>query len=103
MRETRVARREVELLVVERIVRDVHLAIQPQQRPVGVDDDCRVVIQPCRTPFEQRANNDNTVGFRERLEGFCRRAGDGLGQLKEAMVFDLAKYFERNSSCVQMI
>ena len=87
----RVAGGEVELLVIERIIRDMHLAIHAQQRAVGIDDDGSVVIQPCRASFEQGADDHDTVGFRESLEGFGRRPGDGLGQLKEAMVFDLAK------------
>src|SRR4051812_8452652 len=51
--ETGVARREVELLVIKRIVGDVHLAVDAQDRSVRVDDGRRVVIQAGRALFEK--------------------------------------------------
>src|ERR1019366_6784074 len=43
--ETEVAWSEIELLVIERVVRDVHLAIDAQERAVGIDDRRRVVVE----------------------------------------------------------
>ena len=46
--ETEIARREVKLLVVQRIIGDVHLAIDSREFAALVDDGCRVVINPAR-------------------------------------------------------
>ena len=54
-----IARREVILFEVERIVGDVHLAILAEQRAVGVEDDRGVVIHARRPPFEHRADDDD--------------------------------------------
>src|SRR5262249_28735232 len=43
--EAGVAGGEVEFFVIERVVGDVHLAIDAQDRPVGVDDGRGVVVQ----------------------------------------------------------
>jgi hypothetical protein len=48
LRKPRIAGGEVKLLVVERVVRDVHLAVQPELRAVGVEDGRRVVIESSR-------------------------------------------------------
>jgi len=42
--KARVARRELEFLVVQRIVGDVRLTVDAEQRTVGVDDDGGIVI-----------------------------------------------------------
>ena len=55
--EAEIARREVVLLVVERIVGDVHLAVEAEQRAVGVEDGGRVVIEPGGAPLEQRRDD----------------------------------------------
>ena len=49
-----VARREVVLLVEQRVVRDVHLAIHAEQAAVGVDDGGRIAID-ARAPAARRA------------------------------------------------
>ncbi len=50
--EAEVARREIELFVVERIVGDVHLAIQPAYRAALVEHDRGVVIHTGCAPLE---------------------------------------------------
>src|ERR1043166_3600015 len=50
--KTKVARREIKFLVVKRIVRNVHLAIDAEQRAVRVNDGGRVVINTCRAFLE---------------------------------------------------
>ena len=57
--EAQIARREIELLVVERIVGDVHLAVDAQQRAVGVEHGGRVVIQPGGAALEERRDDDH--------------------------------------------
>ena len=93
--EAEVAGREVELLVIERIVRDVHLAVDGGDvvrlaRGV-VKDRGRVVVQPRRTALKQARNQNQAVLANNRAE---RRRGwsrDRLGQSKEGMVLTLAE------------
>ena len=102
--EAQVARREVELLVVERVVGDVHLAVEAQQRAVGVEDDGRVVIEPRRPPLEERADDHDAGLLRDLRERLGGRAGDRLGQVEVARGPRVwQKYCERNSSCRQTI
>ncbi len=63
-----VAGREIELLVEERIVRDVHLAILAEQRAVGVDDRGGVVVEARRALLEERGDDDDAVLLRELAE-----------------------------------
>ena len=51
--EAEVARREVELLVVGRVVGDVHLPVDARYRPVAFEDDGRVVIETGSAPLEE--------------------------------------------------
>src|SRR5687768_15020839 len=57
--KTGIARREVKLLVVQRVVRDVHFAIDPEHLPIGIENCSRVVIEARRAAFEQRRNNSD--------------------------------------------
>ena len=54
-----VAGGEVVLLVIERIIGDVHLAIAAAERAVGVEDDGRVVVEPGGAALEDRADDDH--------------------------------------------
>ena len=74
--EAEVAGGEVELLVVERIVGDVHLAVEAEDRPVGVEDDRRVVVDPRRPPLEDRAD-DRPSSSRGRPPPGPRSSGRG--------------------------
>ena len=47
-----VAGSEVKLFVIQRVIGDVHLAIEAAQRSVGVEDDGRVVIHAGRALLE---------------------------------------------------
>ena len=89
--EAEIARREIKLLVKERIIRDVHLAIDAQQAAVGIDDGGGVVINAGGALFEQRGDDDDAVLLREFLKGCGGRAGDRLGELEIFVVFRLAK------------
>src|SRR5579862_6353484 len=59
--ETEVSRGEVELFVVERVVRDVHLAVEAAQRTVAVEDRGGVVIDAGGALFEERRNQHHAV------------------------------------------
>ena len=74
--EAEIARREVILLEVQRVVGNVHLAIQAEQRAVGVDDDRRVVIHARRAALEERAHDHDTELARELREALAGRARD---------------------------
>jgi hypothetical protein len=88
---TGVAGCEIKLLVIERIIRDVHLAIDTRQRPIRVDHDGGVVVQAGRTPLEKRRDDDDVGRFRELLKRLGRWTGDGLGELKEAVILRLTE------------
>ena len=90
--EAGVAGREVELLVEQRIVGDVHLAIHAHQRAVGVDHRGGVVVHAGGALLEQRRDDHGLVFLRE-LARTRRSTGPGmrLGEREEAMVFDLAE------------
>ena len=89
--EAEVAGGEVELFVVERVVGDVHLAVDAAERTIGVEDGGGVVVDAQSALFEERCNQDDAVlpgGGGEFLSG---RAGDGLGQVEQGVVFALAE------------
>src|SRR5687768_12093032 len=52
--KSQISRREVKLLVIERIVRDVHLAVFPEISSVGVQNGSGIVIDAGCSPFKQR-------------------------------------------------
>ena len=56
--EAEIAGREVELLVVQRVVRDVHLPVLAEVRAVGVDDRRGVVVERPRARF---SNSDAMI------------------------------------------
>ncbi len=72
--EPRVTRREVELLVEERVVGDVHLAIDAHDRAVGFDDDGGVVIEAGRALLEHRGDDHRAVLARQRRQRLGGRA-----------------------------
>ncbi len=88
--EAQIARREIELLVIGRVVRDVHLAVDPLQRTVGLDHRRGVVVQPRRTTLEQRRDQDDARVARDLAERLGAGTGDWLGQIKEGVIFALA-------------
>src|ERR1035438_1338639 len=63
--ETEVAWRKIELLVIERVVRDVGLAIHAQERAVSIDDRRRVVVEARGPLLEQRGDYDDLVCSRQ--------------------------------------
>src|SRR5215813_9597950 len=59
--ESQVARSEIELFIIERVVRYVHLAVNAGQMAVGVYHHGGVVIKPWRAAFKQRLDDDVAV------------------------------------------
>ena len=57
--EPEIPRREIELFVVLRVVRDVHLPVLAEVAAVGVDDGGRIVVEPFGPLLEQRGDQDH--------------------------------------------
>ncbi len=89
--EAEIARREVELLVVQRIVGDVHLAIDARQLAARVDDGRGVVIDARRAPLEQRRDDGDLQLACDIAQALGRRAGNRFGEIEECDVFALAE------------
>src|SRR6266567_3304330 len=89
--ETKVAGSEVKLLIVKRIVRDVHFAIDAFEASIGFQYGCGVVIEAGRAALKDRYHDHNVAIAGNR--GQCLRgwSGDRFGQVEERMVFTLAK------------
>ena len=77
--KTEVARREIKLLIVRGVVRNMHLAIFSEDVSVGIDHYCSIVINPGRAFFEKRRHNDNGFFPREFCQRVGRRAGNTFG------------------------
>ena len=73
-----VAGREIEFLVVQRVVGNVHLAVDAEQRAVGVNDGGGVVIEPGGALLEQRGDDDDAEFFGE-LSARRSVLGPGIG------------------------
>ena len=89
--EAQVAGREVILLVVERIVGDVHLAIHAADFAVAADNDGGVVIEPGRTPLEEGNHNGYFQFAGDGAEARGARSGNRLGEVEERCVLALAE------------
>ena len=89
--KTEVAGGEVVLFVIERVIGDVHLAIEAAHGAVAVDDDRRVVVDPRRPALEDRADHHHAGLSRDLGERPGGRARYRLGQIEPGGVFGLAK------------
>ena len=65
----------------------MHLAIDAEQRPIGVDDRGGIVIDARRAPLEQRADDDDAQLAREAAERIGGRSRNGFGQIEQRGVF----------------
>ena len=102
--EAQVAGREVVFFEVQRVVGDVHLAVDAQQRAVGVDHQRGVVIHARRAPLEQRADDRRRPARAPgaRSSRWWGREWARPGRTGRASS-SRQKYCERNSSCTQTI
>ena len=89
--EAEVAGGEVELLVVEGVVGDVHLAVDVGDGAVFFDGDGGVVIEAGGAAFEEAGYEDYSGFAADAGEGVGGGAGDGLGEAEEVVVFALAE------------
>ena len=86
-----VARRKIKFFVIQRIIRDVHLAIFAKNPSVRVDDCRGVVINAGAAPLEKRRDDHGarfTRHFAQCRRGFPRHF---LGQIEIFVIFALAK------------
>ena len=86
-----VARREVKLLVIERVVRNVNFAIHAEQRAVGIDDRGGIMINARAALLEQRDDQHHAAALGQALKRLRRRAGDRLGHGEVFVILALAK------------
>ena len=89
--EAEVAGGEVELLQEERIVRDVHLAVEAEELARRVVNGRGVVVNAGHPLLEERADDDDAVLLGGGREPLRARPGDRLGEVEERRVFLLAE------------
>jgi hypothetical protein len=89
--ESEVAWGEVEFLVIEGIVGDVHLAVETAQGAVFVKDRSGIVIDAGSTFFEERRDQHYTVVASRGGQFFSARTRNGLGKIEQGMIFALAE------------
>src|ERR1043166_2812472 len=89
--ESEIARREIKLFVVRRIVRDMHLAILAEITPVRIDDRGGVVINAGRAFLKKRGDDDRASFARDFLQLRRRRSRNFLGEREVRVIFALAE------------
>ena len=89
--EPQIPWREVILLVIKRVVWDVHLPINPDERSVRIQDRRGIVINPRGAPFKERRHDRHVQFFRQLSDGFGGRPGDRFGQIENRRILALAK------------
>ena len=93
--EACVARREIKLLVVVRVVGDVHFAVEARSRTVAVEDHGRVVEEAMRPPFEHAPHEHDIMLACRRGEPLGEQPGHHLRLGELSMVFGLAGILPR--------
>src|SRR5579883_115224 len=86
-----IAGSEVELFVIERIVGDVHLAVQAADASIFLQNDRGIVVQSRRAALKEGSNNDNFLLASNGAKPFGAGAGNGFGQIEEIMVLALTE------------
>lgn len=89
--KARIARREVKLLEIQRVIGNVHLAIDPEHTAVGIDHCRGIVIQPRRAPFEQRRDHRYACLSGSAPDGFSGRTRNRLSKIEEFGILFTAK------------
>ncbi len=91
--EAEIARSEIKLFVIERIVGDMHLAVFAEERTVGIEDRAGVVIDTGSAALEYGNDQGDFLLFGDLPELFGCGTGDGLGKVEQFGVFGAAKVF----------
>ena len=89
--ESQVSGSEIELLVEERVVRDVHFAVLSGDAAIGLQYHGGIVVDAGCTALEQRQHDDHAQFLGQGAERLRGRAGNGFCQVAQAGVFFLAE------------
>ena len=89
--EAEVAGREIKFFIEQRVVGNVHLAVDTEERTIGVNDGGGVVINTGGAFLKERSDDDDLVLFSEFLESPGARAGNRFGKPEILVVLALAK------------
>ena len=89
--EAQVARSKVELLVVGRIIRNMHLAVFSGYASILLNHHRRIVIQPRSTALEERSNNHYAQILGQLAVEFGRRTRDGFSEVEVLYILYLAE------------
>src|SRR4051812_40698139 len=89
--KAKIARSEIKLFIVKRIVRDVHLAIETLGTAIGIKDDRRIVIKATRATFKDRNHYGSFCFPGDSRERFRSWARNGFSQIEKRSVFTLAE------------
>src|SRR6185369_12570246 len=89
--KSEIARGEVEFFIVERIVRDVHLAVDAGDRVIGVEDHGSVMVDPRGPSFEHRSDDDDLSRLCKRAQSLGRWSRNRFSEPEVPLVFALAK------------
>src|SRR5258708_26745540 len=81
--KTEIAGREVKLLIVKRVVGNVHLAVESAQRAIGIERCRCIVVEAGGALFEQRSNQDHSMLAGRGGDLLVRRSGNRFCQLQE--------------------
>ena len=89
--EAEIARREIEFLEIQRIVGNMHLAIDAFDLAIGANHRRGVVIQTRAAPLEKRRDDHDAEFARQAPERLRGRSRNRLGQGKQLGVFFTAE------------
>ena len=89
--EPQIARGEVELLVVGRIIRDVHLTIDACNGTVFLKNDSRVMIKSCSTTLKEGCDDHHPKLLGEFAIELRRRSRDGFCEVEVVHIFHLTE------------
>src|SRR5262249_40907357 len=89
--KTEIARREIKLLVVERVVGDMHLAIFPEHFSAGIDDRSSVVVEAGSALFEKRGHDYDLELACQFFQGSGRGPRNFFGQVEIIVLLGLAE------------
>ena len=89
--ETEVARSEVELLVVGRVVGDVHLTLYASDAAVALEDDGGIVVETWRTALEEACDENDRMFAGKGSKEIGGGSRDGFCEVEVVDGFDLAE------------
>src|ERR1035437_1476491 len=89
--EAKIAGSEIKLFVVERIVGNVHLAVDAAQCAIGIENRGRVVIEAGSALLKERSDQHDFILQSRSGELLRARAWDWLREIEQSGVFALAE------------